>query len=91
MTVSLSQPILCVNFLLLDIRTGNSPEKNKFMIRQCKLRPARCQISVYTVYHSGISFYQSSPILTALLHVDLINIVSRHVPLSGHHDIAHFE
>ena len=33
------------------------------------------------------SFHQLPLVLTALLHIDLI----RHVPLSGHHDVALFE
>ena len=36
--------------------------------------------------------YQLNLILTALLHVDLINVAySRHVPLSGPDDVALFE
>ena len=44
-----------------------------------------------------ICFYQSPFTLTALMHVDLINVayptlpISRHVPLSGPHDVALFE
>ena len=39
-----------------------------------------------------IQYYQSSLILTALLYVDLINVAFlRHLPLSGHHDVALFE
>ena len=43
-------------------------------------------------YFCDLGFYQLSLILNALLHVDLITLpISRHVPLSGHHDIALFE
>ena len=39
-----------------------------------------------------ILVYQFPLILTALLHVDLINVTFlTHVPLSGHHDVALFE
>ena len=39
-----------------------------------------------------VTFYQLPFILTAALHVDLINMpISRHVPLSGHDDVALFE
>ena len=37
------------------------------------------------------TFYQLPLILSALLPVDLNNIVSLHVSLSGQHDIALFE
>ena len=42
------------------------------------------------ICHTIIDNYQLLPfILTALLHIDLINVaISRRVSLSGHHDVA---
>ena len=47
--------------------------------------------SLYGIQYGGnITIYQSPLTLTALLHVDLINVayISRHALLSGHHDVA---